>query len=91
MTPIQLFEYKQRWKHRAYSVRLHSDLEREGIEYCSVQMYKQQWGLIKHTNVYEHTFIFEHRQDALAFEKHFGYFANQPPIVIKRFEHGRPE
>jgi hypothetical protein len=86
MTPLEIFEYKQRWKSRGYSVRLHSDLEHQGKEYCKVQMHKQQWDMIKWTDVYEHTFIFEFRQDAEAFKKHFGRFADQEPIISESFQ-----
>lgn len=86
MTPIEIFEYKQRWKQNSYSVRLHSDLEYEGKEYCRTQMFKQQWEFAKWTSVYEHTFFFEYEQDAKAFKKYFGQFADQEPINTESFQ-----
>tara|TARA_X000001316_G_C921635_1_gene36143 strand:- start:1559 stop:1789 length:231 start_codon:yes stop_codon:yes gene_type:complete len=70
MTPIEIFEYKLKWKP-GYTVRLHSDLRREGKEYCKVQMFKQQWDLKTFTDVYEDTFYFQYCQDAKAFKNKF--------------------
>ena len=77
MTPIEIFEYKNKWKP-GYTVRLHSDLESAGKEYCKIQMHKQQWDITKWTNVYEHTYHFEYKQDADSFVAHFDKkFVNQ--------------
>lgn len=66
MIPVEIFEYKQRWKP-GYVVRLHSDLRSEAKEYCKVQMFKQQWDVSEYTDVYEDTFYFEYKQDANSF------------------------
>lgn len=66
MTPIEIFEYKNKWKP-GYTVRLHSDLRREGKDYCKVQMFKHQWDIAEFTNVYEDTYLFEYKQDADSF------------------------
>ena len=70
MTPQEIFEYKLKWKP-GYEVKLHSDLRRQAIDYCKIQMFKQQWDIVKFTNVYEDTFVFEYRQDAQSFANHF--------------------
>ena len=42
MTPIEIFEYKKRWqRNHHYSVRLHSDLQSKGKEWCKVQLMKK--------------------------------------------------
>ena len=76
MTPQEIFEYKQRWKP-GYSVRLHSDLRSEGKEYCKVQMMKHQWDVAEYTNVYEDTFVFEHKLDAESFAAQWPRYVNQ--------------
>ena len=67
MTPIEIFEYKKRWEPKGYVVRLHSDLRSQGKEYCKVQMFQHQWIIKEYTDVYEDTFIFEHKLDADSF------------------------
>jgi len=66
MTPIEIFEYKQKWKP-GYVVRLHSDLRRSATAYCKVQMLKHQWEMTKYSNVYEDTWMFENKLDANSF------------------------
>lgn len=66
-TPQELFEYKLKWKKYGHEVKLHSDYERQGVEWCKVQLMISQWELQKHTAPYEHTFLFEFKQDADAF------------------------
>ena len=70
MTPIEIFEYKLKWKP-GYTVRLHSDLRRQGKDFCKVMMSKQQWDMNEYTNVYEDTFMFECKQDAKLFKEKF--------------------
>lgn len=78
MQPIEIFEYKKRWQRNgAHSVRLHSDLRRQGKEYCKVQMMPQQWDISEYTNVYEDTFHFEYKQDADAFSRQWPEYINQ--------------
>lgn len=66
MTPIEIFEYKQKWKP-GYIVRLHSDLRMQGKDYCKIQMMKHQWDIQEFTDVYEDTYLFENRIDADSF------------------------
>lgn len=75
MTPVEIFEYKQRWKP-GYTVRLHSDLRSQAKDWCKIQLHKQQWDLNIHTNVYEDTFMFEYRQDAESFTAKYQDYVN---------------
>lgn len=76
MTPQQIDDYKRQWMP-GYTVRLHSDLESQGKEWCKRQLGKEAWHFNKWTNVYEHTFLFENIMAAQNFEMEFGSFANQ--------------
>lgn len=76
MTPAEIFEYKQRWKP-GYTVRLHSDVVDRGKTYCKRVCEKQQWSVTTWTNVYEHTFHFEHKHHADEFKITMGRFADQ--------------
>ncbi len=67
MLPVEIFEYKQKWRNRAYTVRLCSDLRSQGKDYCGVQMFQHQWVVKEYTGPYEDTYLFEHKQDALSF------------------------
>jgi len=77
MTPVEIFEYKQRWQRAGgYAVRLHSDLRSQGKDYCKVQLMRQQWDFSQYTNIYEDTFHFEYKQDADAFRNKFKKYAD---------------
>lgn len=76
MTPIEIFEYKIRWKP-GYSVRLHSDLVDKGKTWCRQNCERHQWSVTTYTNVYEHTFHFEHPDDGMIFETIWPKFINQ--------------
>jgi len=74
LTPVEVFEYKQRWKP-GHTVKLHTDLRRDGKYYCRVQMMAPQWNITEYTDVYEDTFHFEYLTDAKMFAAHFKEFA----------------
>lgn len=76
MIPVEIFEYKQRWKP-GYSVRLHSDLRSQGKDFCKIQMFKQQWDIAEYTDVYEDTFYFEYKQDAESFLAKYRQYAEK--------------
>ena len=65
MTPQDIFDYRMKWRQRQnqYAVRLHSDLRNTGVSWCRTQLFSQQWDLKTFTNVYQHTFYFEYKQD----------------------------
>lgn len=75
MTPIEIFEYKNKWKP-GYTVRLHSDLRSKGKDYCTIQMFKHQWDIKTYTDVYEDTFMFEHKIDANSFAAQWPEYVN---------------
>ena len=77
MTPLEIFEYKQRWsRDGGYSVRLHSDLQSQGKDFCKSRMMKWQWDMQRYSDVYEDTFYFEHQHDADAFRNNFNKYAD---------------
>lgn len=76
MTPVEIFEYKQRWKP-GYTVRLHSDVVDRGKVYCRKQLEKHQWSVTTWTGQYEHTFHFEDSGEALRFKLAMGQYADQ--------------
>ena len=79
MTPIQIFEYKQRWmQSNNHPVCIHSDLRREAKEYCRTQLFKHQWVHKEYTNVYEDTFFFERSQDEIDFRNKFKKWLTRP-------------
>ena len=82
MTPIEIFEYKKNWqRNHHYSVRLHSDLQSKGKDWCKVQLFSNQWDVVEYTNVYEDTFLFEHRIDKNCFIAAMPKkFVNQEPV-----------
>jgi len=76
MTPIEIFEYKNKWKP-GFSIRLHSDLTDQAKTWCRRNLQKHQWSMTDWTNVYEHTFHFEHEQNAKQFKERFKDYADQ--------------
>ena len=77
MTPQEIFEYKLRWKPNAFTVRLHSDLTDRGKTWCRRHLDRWQWSFESYTDVYEHTFYFEHEMDAVEFAGQWPKFVNQ--------------
>ena len=72
MKPVEIAERKQRWmREGGHSVQIHSDLRHQALDYCKIQMFKQQWVHRKYTDVYEDTFFFEQLLDAKAFAYYF--------------------
>jgi hypothetical protein len=76
MTPQEQFDYKNSWKP-GHSVRLHSDLDTRGKEWCRRNCERHQWSFTTYTNVYEHTFHFELDEHAVDFAKQFPDYVNQ--------------
>lgn len=60
MTPQEIFEYKNRWKPHAYQVDIHSDLDIQCKDWCRKHCERWQWSMESYTDVYQHTFYFEH-------------------------------
>lgn len=68
MTPQEIFEYKQKWRGDSWNVRLHSDLDVRGKDWCRKNIPREEWSMTTWTDVYEHTFYFHFQGDANAFK-----------------------
>lgn len=72
MTPQEIFEYKNKWlTNGGHCVRIHSDLDIEGKNWCRKNLERHQWSFEKYTDVYEHTFCFEDLKASQLFEQEF--------------------
>lgn len=72
MTPQEINDYKTRWlRETDNSVRIHSDLDVEGKDWCRRNVERHQWSFRAWTAIYEHTFYFEDRETKSQFEKEF--------------------
>ena len=76
-TPQEISDYKSNWKPLGFQVRLHSDLDVKGKDWCRRHLERWQWTMDTYTNVYEHTFYFEYEEDANEFAKQWPQFINQ--------------
>lgn len=75
MTPQEISDYRQKWMANNPSiVKLHSDLEDAGKQWCKQVLEKQQWHFQKWSDVYEHTFYFENIKVAQNFEMEFSNY-----------------
>lgn len=80
VTPLEISEYKRNWAINGYPVRLHSDLDIQGKDWCRRHLERYQWSFSKFTNVYEHTFNFEREDDAIAFKAQFIQWTDLEPV-----------
>lgn len=71
MTPQEIFEYKNNWKPEAFTVDIHSDLVVQCKDWCRKNLKRWQWSMDTYTDVYSHTFYFEHGSSALEFRHTF--------------------
>lgn len=70
MTPIEIFEYKNKWMRTSpFCVKTHEDFDSDGKQWCRSNLKQHQWNFIHYTDVYEHTFCFEHEDDKNRFEE----------------------
>jgi len=70
MTPQEIFEYKLKWAP-GYIVSIHSDLDWEAKKWCRAHLGQWQWVHESYTDVYEHTYRFEHQYHADEFVNQF--------------------
>lgn len=70
MTPQEIFEYKLGWSP-GISVAIHSDLDWKAKNWCRKNLDRQYWAMDLYTDVYEHTFRFEHEHHAKQFAIEF--------------------
>lgn len=66
-TPIEIFEYKRAWRPRSTSVKVHSGIDCKCKDWCRKHLERHQWTMDAFTDIYEHTFLFEHKHDAEKF------------------------
>lgn len=76
MTPQEIAEHKMRWLP-GYSVRLHSDLDVQGKDWCRKNLERHEWSFKAWTAVYEHTFYFENVLAAQNFAMEFANWVNK--------------
>ena len=78
MTPQEIFEYKKSWLTAGGNpVRIHSDLDIEGKQWCRKNLERHQWSFQSYTGVYEHTFWFEDLKASQQFEQEFYNWTNR--------------
>jgi len=70
-TPLEISDYKHKWMASEDNnpVPLHSDLDVAGKDWCRRNLERYQWSMTTYTDVYEHTFYFEHKEHADEFKK----------------------
>lgn len=71
MTPQEIFEYKLNWKPKAYIVHVHSDLDIQCKSWCRKHLQRHEWSMDTYTDVYSHTFYFEHDIHGKEFAQEF--------------------
>lgn len=79
MTPQEISDYKVRWMSTGNNnpVRLHSDLDVQGKDWCRRTLERHEWSFTKYTDVYEHTFFFEDVRAAQNFAMEFKNWVNK--------------
>jgi len=71
MTPQQAFDHKQKWRPTAKTVDVHSDLHVACKDWCRRNIQRWEWSMDTYTDVYSHTFYFEHQEHAEQFSEEF--------------------
>jgi len=68
-TPQQISDYKIWWMEKGpRPIRVQSDFDVEGKDWCRRNLERWQWSMSKFTDVFEHTFFFENDNFANDFE-----------------------
>jgi len=70
MTPLEISEYKMRWKP-GFQVDVHSDLDVQCKAWCRGNLNRWEWSMDTYTDVYSHSFYFEEEQTAAEFTRKF--------------------
>jgi hypothetical protein len=70
-TPQEVFEYKLKWKPNAHVVDVHSDLDVQCKDWCRKNLNRWEWSMDSYTDVYSHSYFFEHKHDADKFRDKF--------------------
>lgn len=72
MTPQEIQDYKTKWlMEDGKPVKIHSDLDVEGKFWCRRNLERQQWSFHSYTDMYQHTFYFEHDHHKQQFMQEF--------------------
>ena len=76
MTPVEISEYKMRWRP-GYTVDVHSDLDVQCKHWCRANLNRWEWSMDTYTDVYSHSFYFEHESHANDFTRKFSDWVNK--------------
>lgn len=78
MTPQEITDHKIRWMQGdTYVVAVHSDLDSQCTQWLKENVAKHQWNMYNYTDVYQHTYFFELKEDADKFAEHFKEWVNE--------------
>ena len=77
MTPQEIFEYKNRWKPESFQVDIHSDLDVQCKDWCRKNLNRWEWSMDTYTDVYSHSFYFEHESAAFSFTQKFAEWVDK--------------
>lgn len=70
MTPQEIFDYKLKWRP-GHKVDVHSDLDIRCKDWCRRRLNRWEWSMDTYTDVYSHSFYFEHQEHADEFQSEF--------------------
>lgn len=70
-TPDTIKQYKNDWIPTGYVVKIKSDLDVQGKDWCRHNLDRWMWSMESFTDSTHHTFIFEHEDDADDFAENF--------------------
>jgi len=71
MTPLEIFEYKNKWMLESnYYVVVNEDLDFTGKLWCRQHLKQHEWHFLRYTDMYDHTFVFEKEQDKNSFSQY---------------------
>ena len=77
-TPQEIADYKTSWMSKnPFPVRINSDLDVQGKDWCRKNLPRHKWSMQSFTNVFEHTFYFEDEKDANEFSSQWPNSINQ--------------
>jgi hypothetical protein len=71
LTPLEVFEYKRRWRPDAFQVDVHSDLEDKCRVWCKQNLKRWEWECSTFTDMYSHSYLFETESHAREFAMEF--------------------
>ena len=71
MAARDIFDYKNQWKPNAYKVDVHSDLVVKCKQWCRNNLHRWEWSCQTFTDIYTHSFLFEHDLHAKQFAHKF--------------------